>query len=186
MKKRTLSVKALITDVDGVLTDGGIIYDAAANEFKRFNAKDGLIVRHLQYFGFRTGLITGRDSAAVRRRAEELSFEFVAYGAGHKIVHWEQFKQQFNLLDEEIAYIGDDLNDMFLLKRAGFSACPADAPAPVRAAVDYVCQKNGGQGAYREFADRIIDRAGLTAELLQKIEAASLEKLKSFRENDLI
>ncbi|MGF1533941.1 MAG: KdsC family phosphatase [Bernardetiaceae bacterium] len=161
-----LSIRALLTDVDGVLTDGGIIYDNNQNEWKRFNAKDGLIVKPLQSMGFVVGAITGRESGAVARRLHELGLDTYFQGSQQKTAHYETIKARFGLRDEQIAYIGDDLNDLPVLMQCGLSACPADAVAEVRARVDWVLEVAGGQGAFRAFAERILAEQGRIPELL--------------------
>ncbi len=150
-------IKAIITDVDGVLTDGGIYYNSAGEETKKFNAKDGMAVTMLQQLNFKTGLITGRHSEMVIHRAKELHFDFHVHGVRNKQAHFEDFKQKFHLKNSDIAYIGDDINDLKVLRQCGLKACPADAPAYIQKEVDYITQKKGGEGAFREFVDWILE-----------------------------
>lgn len=153
-------IKAVITDVDGVLTDGGIYYDTAGQETKKFNAKDGMGVGMLRKAGLKVGLITGRHSETVIRRAEELKFDFHIHGAKDKQLHFQNFKDKFNLKNEEIAYIGDDINDLVVMLQCGIKVCPADAPDYIQVKMDYVTQKKGGDGAFREFSDWILENQG--------------------------
>lgn len=159
-------IRALITDVDGVLTDGGIIYDNEGNELKRFNAKDGMIVRPLREMGFIVGAVTGRKSRVVQLRLDELSLDFHFHGISKKAEQYQAIKQQFDLQDHQIAYIGDDGNDLPILLQCGLSACPADAVRHVQERADLVLKKNGGQGAFREFAERILEGQGKLDQLL--------------------
>lgn len=167
-QSKAQKIKAILFDVDGVLTDGGIIYDDNGLEYKRFNVKDGLIMAHLRRSGIVLGVITGRKSQVVELRMRELDIDFQAYGVKDKSAEFNQFKNKYDLQNSEIAYIGDDINDLPLLTRCGFSGCPADAPQYVKDRVNLVLQRRGGDGAFREFADYILDSKGLLSEILQK------------------
>jgi len=158
--EKAKKIKVFIFDVDGVLTDGGIIYDGTGNEFKRFNAKDGLIIKALMENGFIVGAITGRKSEAVARRLTELGLDFQYHGAKNKNIHYKAIKEKYQVKDEQIAYIGDDLNDLVILSQCGLGATPADAMPYMHQKVNFSCQKKGGYGAVREFADFILDAQG--------------------------
>jgi 3-deoxy-D-manno-octulosonate 8-phosphate phosphatase (KDO 8-P phosphatase) len=154
-KKRSISaklrnIKFLLLDIDGVMTDGGIYYSDSGDEFKKFNIQDGYGIVKLQRAGINAGIITGRISEAVKRRAAELNISEVHQNLERKSDTYEFIKIKFNLLDKDIAYIGDDEFDLPVLERVGFSAAPADAVPSVRKKVDYVCEKKGGEGAVRE------------------------------------
>ena len=166
MEKAT-AIKAILCDVDGVLTDGRIVYDNQGNELKAFNVKDGLIVAYLQKSGILTGVITGRQAAATVRRCEELKFDIQYHGAKDKLQCYAQIKEQFGLDDHQIAYIGDDLNDLPLLSRCGFSACPADARPYIKERVDYITRSKGGEGVLRDVADYILQAQGLLDALVE-------------------
>jgi len=161
-------IKAILFDVDGVLTDGGIIYDNDFKEYKRFNVKDGQIISHLRANGFIVGAITGRDSEVVRKRCEELKLDFHEHGANDKLQKFENFKQRFKLENEEISYIGDDIIDLSVLTRVGLSACPADARYYIKDSVDLVTDSNGGEGALRDLSDFILREQGLFDEIIKK------------------
>lgn len=165
-EEKALAIRAIITDVDGVLTDGGIIYDNEGNEFKRFHARDGMLVRPLQKMGFIVGAITGRKSAVVARRLNELKLDFHFHGIAKKIEQYEAVKEAHQLEDREIAYIGDDGNDLPVLLRCGLSACPSDAATQVRERVDLVLEVPGGFGAFRAFGEYIIRQQDKQAALL--------------------
>ncbi len=164
--QRAQLIKAFIFDVDGVLTDAGVIYDDNGLEYKRFNAKDGLIIRALPRLGFLTGGITGRNSPVVRHRFDELKVSFQYHGISQKGIVYEQIKKDFSLIDSEIAYIGDDLNDLPILTQCGLAACPADASPHVLMHAHYACKKRGGEGAFREFAEAILYEKQLTDALI--------------------
>jgi 3-deoxy-D-manno-octulosonate 8-phosphate phosphatase (KDO 8-P phosphatase) len=167
MKSRAKTIKAILTDVDGVLTDGGIFYDENGNEFKKFNVKDGQIVKHLKQNGIILGVITGRNSKSVDRRISELKFDFYKSGIENKMVEFENFLRKFSLKADEVAYIGDDINDLKILKSVGFSASPTDAKYYVRNVVDYVTTSKGGEGVFRDVADYILEAKNLFREILK-------------------
>ncbi len=149
-------IKAIIFDVDGVLTDGGIIYDNSGMEIKRFHVKDGQIISHLKKAGMIVGAITGRDSKVVRNRCEELKLDFHYHGVSDKLERYDAIKRHYHLEDAHIAYIGDDINDLGILTRCGLSATPQDARDYMKEHVDYVTPSKGGEGALRDLADMIL------------------------------
>jgi 3-deoxy-D-manno-octulosonate 8-phosphate phosphatase (KDO 8-P phosphatase) len=149
-------IKLLLLDVDGVMTDGGIYYSNSGDEFKKFNSQDGYGIPKLQRAGIKDGIITGRLSKMVQRRAEELGITEVYQNYDDKIDAYESIKKKFNLTDANIAYIGDDEFDLAVLKCVGFSAAPADAVPVVKKHVQYVCTRGGGNGAVREVIDLIL------------------------------
>jgi 3-deoxy-D-manno-octulosonate 8-phosphate phosphatase (KDO 8-P phosphatase) len=159
-------IKAIAFDVDGVLTDGGIIYDNSGMEIKRFNVKDGQIISHLKKAGFVVGAITGRDSKVVKNRCEELKLDFHYHGSSDKLVQYKRIKVDYNLQDEEIAYIGDDIIDLPILTRCGLSGTPNDARAYIKKYVDIVTDSRGGEGALRDLADLILESQGLFEKIL--------------------
>ena len=154
------NVKALLFDVDGVLTDGGIIYDNNGLEYKRFNVKDGQIIKYLKKYGILTGVITGRDSAVVRNRCEELGIDLHHHGIHNKAEVFAHILKERRLSSDQVAYIGDDINDLPILTRCGLSATPADGHTAVRQRVDVVLSQKGGEGALRELADLILMAQG--------------------------
>jgi 3-deoxy-D-manno-octulosonate 8-phosphate phosphatase (KDO 8-P phosphatase) len=153
-------------DVDGVLTDGGIIYDNLGNEIKKFNVKDGLGIFHLRRLGFIVGAITGRNSPVVAKRCEELKLDFHYHGALRKIDFYEKAKEMFALKDEQIAYIGDDLLDVPVFRQCGLSACPADARGYIQQECDLVMPSKGGEGALRDLIDLVLFEQGLFDDML--------------------
>jgi len=163
---RAKQIKLLLLDVDGVLTDGTIVYTEAGGESKGFNTQDGFGLRMLQDSGVDVGLITARTSEAVRRRAGDLGFAHIYQGRKDKNAVYEEILTTTGLRPLHTAYMGDDWLDLPLLARVGLSAAPADGVAEVRQRVDYVCARNGGHGAVRELCELILEGRGQFASLL--------------------
>jgi len=149
-------VKLLILDVDGVLTDGTITYDGLGREVKFFNTKDGFGIVKAQKEGIKVAVVSGRYSWQVEKRCRELGVEEVHQGISDKLSLYEKLKKKFNLKDQEIAAMGDDLPDLPVLERAGISGAPADAVPEVKVIVDFVSRREGGRGAVREFIDYLL------------------------------
>lgn len=166
--KKSQMVKLIITDVDGVLTDGGIIYDNSGNETKRFNVKDGHVVKTLRDHGILTAVITGRNSEVVKFRCNELKFDFHYHGVKDKILVLKEILQKTNLTFSQCAYIGDDLPDVGLIRLVGLSAVPFDAIEYVKPEADLVLTKRGGEGCFRELSDLILASKDLLSEILRK------------------
>lgn len=139
------------------MTDGGLYYSSRGEQLKKFNVKDGYGIVKLRRFGIPVGIITGRVSTIVERRAEELGITELYQNLHDKLDAYKRIKKKFGLQDNEIAYVGDDEPDLPVLKRVGFSAAPADAVSPVLKIVHYTCQCKGGQGAVREVIDMIVN-----------------------------
>ena len=158
--KKAAQIKALIFDVDGVLTNGRIIYDENGKETKQFNVKDGLIIGYLKKAKIVVGAISGRESAAVAKRAAELKLDFCHQGIVDKIGVYSKIAKFHKLKKKEIAYIGDDLNDLKVLKDCGLSVCPADSPVYIKKSVDWITEAKGGNGVVREVADLILAAKG--------------------------
>ncbi len=168
IEQKAKKIKAIVFDVDGVLTDGGIIYDNSGMEIKRFNVKDGQIISHLKKAGFIVGAITGRNSQVVKNRCEELKLDFHYHGSSDKLVQYNKIKETYILEDEEIAYIGDDIIDLCILSRCGLSATPNDARVYMKENVDFVLDSSGGEGALRDLADFILNAQGLLDAIIGK------------------
>jgi 3-deoxy-D-manno-octulosonate 8-phosphate phosphatase (KDO 8-P phosphatase) len=149
-------IKLLLLDVDGVLTDGGIYYSSSGDEMKKFNSLDGYGIPKIQRAGIKVGIITGRLTPIVERRAEELGITEVYQNYENKIEAYESIKEKLKLSDSNIAYMGDDEYDLTVLQRVGFSAAPANAVPVVKNHVQYVCTRSGGNGAVREVIDLIL------------------------------
>jgi 3-deoxy-D-manno-octulosonate 8-phosphate phosphatase (KDO 8-P phosphatase) len=158
-RERAKRIKLLLTDVDGVLTDNGVYYGDNGEVLKRFSIRDGMGVERLRKFcGIDTGIITGEMSPSVARRAEKLQITQVHLGVRDKRDRLAGIMAKAQISWEEIAFIGDDVNDLEVLERVGLSGCPADAMATVNAIVHYRCKATGGHGAFREFVEWIIQK----------------------------
>ena len=148
--------KLILTDIDGVWTDGGMYYDQIGNEWKKFNTYDSAGVLFAHRLNIPVGIITGEKTEIVKRRSEKLKIEFLYQGIKSKLETVKELTDLLNITLEDIAYIGDDINDLDVLKSVGFSAAPANAPSYIQQEVDYVTDKKGGEGAFREFVEYII------------------------------
>ncbi len=143
-------------DVDGVLTDAGMYYSESGDELKKFNTLDGMGIKMLQSAGLVTAFITKEKTAIVERRGQKLAVPEVHQGVDDKLTVLTTLAQKYGLSLDQVAYIGDDVNDLEALRAVGLSAAPADAMPSVRKAVHYICAKKGGEGAVREIADLIL------------------------------
>ncbi len=165
-----MDIELLAMDVDGVLTDGGIILHDDGSELKRFHVHDGAWLRIWQRQDKKTALITGRQCKAVEHRARDLEIHYVYQSAFDKLAAWEQLLADSNVPPEKIAYIGDDVMDLPVLRRAGFSAAPANASPEVLQAVQYVTRKNGGEGAVCELIRVLLEKLNLWDAAMQRYQ----------------
>jgi len=165
--KKAAQIKAIFFDVDGVLTNGGIIYDDTGREIKQFNVKDGYIISHLKKAGIIVGIITGRESKIVSNRAAELKLDFCHQGIMDKYAVFEKLVQFHKLKKKQVAYIGDDINDLKVLQNCGLSACPADAMEYVKTQVDVITKSKGGEGVAREVSDLILASQGFLDKIIK-------------------
>jgi 3-deoxy-D-manno-octulosonate 8-phosphate phosphatase (KDO 8-P phosphatase) len=156
MQKKIEAVRLLILDVDGVLTDGRIIMDDNGREIKHFDVRDGHGLKLLMRYGIGVVLLTGRKSAVVEHRARDLGIEEVHQGIWNKVEVSEVILQNRDLRYDQAAFVGDDIVDIPLLRRVGFSVAVADAAEQVKRIVDFVTQKKGGRGAVREICEIIL------------------------------
>ncbi len=168
MDEKLAKIKLLLLDVDGVMTNGQIIYDGQNTEMKAFDVKDGHGIKLLQRTGIKIGIITGRSSAVVSRRAKELGIEILYQGALKKLDPYLEILKQEGLTDEQVAYVGDDVIDLPILRRVGFSVTVADAVPDMAPLVDYVTVRPGGRGAVREVCDMLIKASGQWDELTRR------------------
>ncbi len=156
--KRAAKIKLLLTDVDGVLTDTGVYYSAQGELMKRFSIRDGMGVERLRkYVGVETGIVTGEATDIVKSRAAKLKIDELHLGANFKDRVFNEIISRRNLKPEEVAYIGDDSNDVSIMKLAGLTACPKDATGFAKQIADVIVESNGGYGAFRDFAEIIIE-----------------------------
>ena len=158
MKKfaKLKSIKILLTDVDGVLTDGGMYYTPTGDTMKKFFARDGMGVTLLKKSGIPTIIVTKEKTKMVKIWAKKMNINHVYDGILQKEKIIKEICKKYSVTSSQIAYIGDDINDLELLKRVGFSATPNDGILDAQKIVDYVCKKKGGDGVLREVADIIL------------------------------
>jgi 3-deoxy-D-manno-octulosonate 8-phosphate phosphatase (KDO 8-P phosphatase) len=161
-------IKLLLLDVDGVLTDGKIIYNDNGSETKVFNVKDGLGMRLLMEAGIHLGIITGRRSNALYSRCKDLGIKLIYDGVGNKIDVLDALLDQTGVSAEEVAFIGDDLPDLALMKTIGLSIAVGDAHKMILDNADMVTSANGGHGAVREVCETILKAKGLWENILER------------------
>lgn len=149
-------IKMLITDCDGVLTDGGMYYSENGDELKKFNTRDGHGLALLKKYGIKTAIVTGEDKELVRRRAEKLNIDEIYCGIKQKVSVVRKLISDYHLTLDEVAYVGDDLNDLEVMKIVGLPIAVNDAVEPIKDAAVYITNKKGGNGAIREVCDLII------------------------------
>ena len=148
--------KLILTDIDGVWTDGGMYYDQTGNEWKKFHTYDSAGVLFSHQANIPVGIITGEDTSIVARRAEKLHIDFLFQGVTNKLNTAIELCELLKISLEEVAYIGDDINDIELLKAVGIAGVPAGAPEYVRKLTNIPLQKKGGEGVFREFVEHIL------------------------------
>ena len=154
---KSFEFKFLALDIDGVLTDAGIYYTENGDQIKKFNAKDGLAIKTLCDAGKYVGFISsGKNSKIIENRAELLGVQKVYTGTWKKAEVIEEWCKELNIGFENVAYVGDDINDLSAIKKAGLSACPADAVTLVKESVNIILSKKGGEGCVREFVEKYI------------------------------
>lgn len=157
LKEKASKIKLVISDSDGVLTDTGVYYTEKGEAMKRFSIRDGMGVDRLRnLLGVESGIITGELSGSVKMRAQKLGIAELHQGIKDKKKVLHEIIERRNIKLENVAYIGDDTNDMEVLKMAGLSACPADAVIQIKQLVDYITDSKGGYGAFRDLAELII------------------------------
>ncbi len=168
LAERIGKIKLLICDVDGVLTDGGITLDANGVETKRFDVKDGHGLKLLQRVGIQVALLTGRTSQVVSYRAKELHITEVIQGAKNKKKAYHVLKERTGCQDEHIAYVGDDVVDIPVLRKVGVAIAVGDAVDEVKAIAHYVTSRTGGHGAIREIVQLILKTQNLWERVLER------------------
>lgn len=159
-------VKLFITDIDGVWTDGGMYYDQQGNEWKKFNTADSAGVLFLRLLNIPVAIITGENTEIVKRRAAKLNIEHLYMGVKDKLSVARELCDKLNISLDEVAYIGDDINDVLLLRACGLSASPLNAPEYILNEVMWTIQVKGGDGAFRAFVERYLSEVGRLHEAL--------------------
>ena len=148
--------KLILTDIDGVWTDGGMYYDQEGMELKKFHTYDSAGVLFAHHIGIPVGILTGENTNIVKRRAEKLKIDYLYLGCKDKVSVVKDLCSQLGITMEEVAYIGDDLNDMKLLKIVGWAGVPSSAPVYVQKLASVKLEKKGGEGVFREFVENIL------------------------------
>jgi len=175
VKKRASRIKVLLMDVDGTLTDGSVTLlsqtDGSALEIKNFDAHDGQGLTLAVTAGLHTGVITGRASAALRRRCKELDITFVYEKQGHKIAAYEDVLRRTGAKESEVAFVGDDLPDLMVMRRVGLAVAVGNATEEVKRAAHYITKANGGKGAARETVELILKSKGIWEKMIDKARA---------------
>jgi|SRR3972149_3283621 len=157
LRNKIEKIKLVIADNDGVLTDAGVYYSANGEELKRFSIRDGMGVERLRkHCGIETVIITGEISGSVKSRAKKLKLKEYYLGVQDKIKVLDEVKRKNHIENENIAYIGDDVNDIEIMNAVGLTAAPADSTKFIKDFADYICSDRSGNGAFREFAELII------------------------------
>ena len=161
LRQKAAAIRMVLTDCDGVLTDTGVYYSADGEAFKRFSIRDGMGTERLRNLAqLETGIVTGERVGSVAHRAAKLKITELHLGIKDKPKCFQEICERRGIALSEIAYIGDDYNDLEVLKAVGLSASPGDGMPGIRDQVDYVCEAKGGHGAFREFAELIISLRG--------------------------
>jgi 3-deoxy-D-manno-octulosonate 8-phosphate phosphatase (KDO 8-P phosphatase) len=168
LETRLQRVEIILSDVDGVLTDGGLYYDPHGSETKKFHVRDGLGIKLWQRAGFKFGLVTARTSNIVRMRANELGLDLVRQGHENKLPIVEQILAELGYLPEQLCFIGDDLTDLACLQYAGVGATVCDAANELRDEADLVTTLPGGRGAVRELVETLLKSQQRWQELVQR------------------
>ena len=165
-KEKARKIRLVLLDVDGVMTDGTLLFTGAGTEMKAFHAQDGVGIRVAQRMGLDIGVITGRRSAAVEQRCAELDITELHQGNWRKLGIFEEILERRQIPAEHVAFVGDDLVDLPILRRVGFSATVPDAREEILEVVDVVCDRPGGRGAVREVLEAILKAQGRWDEVL--------------------
>jgi 3-deoxy-D-glycero-D-galacto-nononate 9-phosphatase len=165
--------KLIITDVDGVWTDGGMYYDELGNEFKKFNTSDSAGILFCKYLKIPVAIITGENTKLVKRRAEKLKIDYLFMGVQEKLSCATTLCNSLNIKLSDVAYIGDDLYDIKLLREVGLSACPANAPLYVKENCKWQLTVNGGEGAFRAFIEKILIQNSLLETVVNEVISPS-------------
>ena len=162
------TIKLFLTDIDGVWTDGGMYYDGENSEFKKFNTSDSAGVLFCKLLDIEVGIITGENTEIVSRRAKKLGLTHFFLGVSDKVKVAQELIERLGISWEEVAYIGDDINDIELLRKVGLSACPSQSPDYIKSDVDWVSPVKGGDGAFRSFVEYYLKKEDLLETALNK------------------
>jgi len=163
-----MKIKLVLTDIDGVWTDGGMYYDQQGNELKKFNTSDSAGVLFCRLMKIPVGIVTGEETDIVKHRGEKLKMDYVFQGVKDKLKLALDICKQLGITLEEVAYMGDDINDIKLLEQVGFAGSPANAPDYVKKFAHVVTTNKGGEGAFREFVETLLKNENQLEHVLEK------------------
>lgn len=163
-----MNIKLVATDIDGVWTDGGMYYDNDGNELKKFHTYDSAGILFCKINQIKTAILTGEKTAIVERRASKLKVDFLFQGTKNKLQTLMKLCENEQIELSDVAYIGDDINDVSLMEKVGFCACPNSAPSYIKEKANLVLTKNGGEGVFREFVEKLLDDHNLLEKTVQK------------------
>jgi 3-deoxy-D-manno-octulosonate 8-phosphate phosphatase (KDO 8-P phosphatase) len=163
-----MKFKLFITDIDGVWTDGGMYYASDGTEYKKFNTSDSAGVLFLKLLHIPVAIITGEENTIVKKRAEKLKVDFLFMGAKNKLKIANALCESLQIKLSEAAYIGDDINDIELLKNVGLSAAPSNAPDYIKNIVHWTMSLKGGEGVFREFVEKVLKEQNLLESVIEK------------------
>ena len=163
-------IKLFITDIDSVWTDGGMYYDQTGNEWKKFNTADSAGVLFLRLLKIPTAIITGEDTLIVQRRADKLQIEYLFMGVDNKLSVAKALCNKLDITLQEVAYIGDDINDLNLLEAVGLSACPGLSPKYIQDKVDWIINVKGGDGVFRAFVEKYLEETNMLEDALKSLQ----------------
>ena len=168
LDEKCQSIRLLLSDVDGVLTDGRLIYSSSGSEHKEFHVRDGLGVKIWRSCGFQFGLVTARESPVVERRSEEMGSDYLLQSRPQKLEAVKELASQHKYELSEIAYVGDDLHDLSAVSKVGLGLTVSDAVAEVKEAADWVTTNPGGKGALREIIQMLLTSKGQWADAIKE------------------
>ena len=161
-----MDIKLILSDIDGVWTDGGMYYSSNGEELKKFNTSDSAGVLFCKLLGIKVGIITGENVSMVQRRADKLKLDYAVLGAKNKVAIVEGICSELGISMKEVAYIGDDINDMALLSKVGYSGVPSNAPKYIQSVAQFTLPVKGGDGAFRAFVEKYLTEKGLLEKAL--------------------
>lgn len=164
-----IDIKLVVTDIDGVWTDGGLYFDNQGNEFKKFNVRDGAATLLLRTLDIPICIITGKDTEIVKNRAKSLKIDYLYQGIDNKYSTIKELCKKLNIKMSEVAYIGDDFNDVKMLRAAGISASPSNASDYIKKEATWTLESKGGEGAFREFVEKILHHHGILDKTVEKL-----------------
>lgn len=169
IKERARKIKLIVTDVDGVMTAGMIVYDSNGLEIKHFSAHDGLGIKMAKVVGIKSGIISARESGTIRKRAAEVEIDYLYLGRFKKLAAFKELLRESRMHPEQCCYVGDDLPDVPVLKQAGLAVAVANASDLTKNFAHYVTQRSGGEGAVREVVELILNSQGKLETAIQKM-----------------